>query len=168
MLLLLISLPSLLFLIGLSAVLMCVMRNQALTFVILIGLVLSSMIYLKTSYHYLFDCMAFYLPLFHSDIIGFGHWEDILRLRGMYASLGAGFIFIAILLFKRLPQSRLMNGISLILGVAGVSFGTWLGYQHIMEYQVNSQLPKDIIALNNAYLDQARIDIDAHAIALEQ
>lgn len=165
---LLISLPSILFLVGLSAVLMCIMRNQALTFVLLIGLVLSSMIYLKTSYHYLFDCMAFYQPLFHSDIIGFGHWEDILRIRGMYASFGVGFIFISILLFKRLPQSRLMNGVSLIIGLAGVSLGTWLGYQHIQEYQVNTQLPKDIIALNNTYLDKARIDIDRNAIELEQ
>lgn len=165
---LLISLPSLLFLIGLSSILMCVMRNQALTFVLLLGLVLSSMIYLKTSYHYLFDCMAFYLPLFHSDIIGFGHWDDIVRLRGMYASFGIGFIFFSILLISRLPQSRLMNGIAFLIGLGGVGLGSFLCYQHIQNYQHEVQLPKAIIALNNTYLDQARIDIETHRIDLEQ
>ena len=165
---LLISLPSLLFLIGLSALLMCLMRNQALTFVLLLGLVLSSMIYLRTSYHYLFDCMAFYLPMFHSDIIGFGHWEDILRLRGMYASFGVGFIFLSILLIKRLPQSRLMNTVAFLIGISGVGLGSYLCYQHIKVYQANQQMPKDIIALNNTYLGQARIDVDRHAIDLEQ
>ncbi len=164
----LISIPTLLFIIGLSCLLMGIIRNQALTFIILLGYILSSLIYLKSSYNYLFDYMAFYLPLFHSDIVGFADWQTILTLRGMYACLGIGFIFFSILLFQRLPQSRLMNVLSLILGLAFTSAALFLGKQHWERYQKSIDLPQQIIALNNQYLTQARIDIQDHKIELEQ
>ena len=63
---LLISLPTLLFIVGLSSLLMTLIRNQALTFVILLGYILSTLIYLQDSYGYLLDYMAFYQSLFHS------------------------------------------------------------------------------------------------------
>ncbi|MEZ5042862.1 MAG: hypothetical protein R2828_23405 [Saprospiraceae bacterium] len=165
---LLISLPTLLFLIGFSCLLMCLIRNQALTFVLLLGFILSSLIYLRHSYNYLFDCMAFYLPLFHSNIVGFGDWTTILTLRGMYACFGLGFIFFSILLIGRLPQSRLMNALSLLLGLSFTSTAFYLGYQHFERYQKSIALPKAIIALNNQYATNARIDIQDHAIHLTQ
>ena len=165
---LLISVPTLLFIIGLSCLFMSIIRNQALTFVILLGYILSSLIYLKSSYNYLFDYMAFYLPLFHSDIVGFGDWETILSLRGMYACFGLGFLFFSILFFKRLPQSRLMNVISLVLGLSFTAFACSLGYQHWERYQKSISLPQQMIALNNQYLEHPRIDIEQHEINLEQ
>ena len=165
---LLISLPTLLFIIGLSCLLMGIIRNQALTFVLLLGYILSSLIYLKNSYDYLFDYMVFYLPLFHSEIVGFGDWEKILTLRGMYACFGLGFIFFSILLLKRLPQSRLMNGFSLVLGLSFTATALFLAKQHLIRYQKSIDLPLEMVALNNQYLHHSRIDIEDHAICLEQ
>lgn len=165
---LLISLPTLIFIIGLSSLLMSIIRNQALTFVILLGYILSSLIYLRDAYHYLFDYMAFYLPLFHSEITGFGDWRTILTLRGLYASLGMGFIFFSILLFRRLPQSRMVNGLSLVLGIGFASFAFFLGYQHWLRYNERIQRPLEVVALNNEYLGHPRIDIASHDISLEQ
>lgn len=165
---LLISLPTLIFIIGLSSLLMGIIRNQALTFVLLLGYILSSLVYLRGSYNYLFDYMAFYQPLFHSEISGFGDWQSIITLRSMYACFGLGFIFFSILILKRLPQSRGMNVVSLILGLAFTGTALFLGYQHLDRYQEGLELPRQIIALNNQYLQHARIDIEEHQIHLEQ
>ena len=51
----LISIPTLIFIIGLSSLMMSIIRNKALTFVIMVGYILSSLIYLSSSFNYLFD-----------------------------------------------------------------------------------------------------------------
>jgi hypothetical protein len=165
---LLISLPTLIFIIGLSSFLMGLIRNQALTFVILLGYILSSLIYLRGSYNYLFDYIAFYLPLFHSQIIGFADWQTIITQRVMYTSLGLSFIFWSILMLNRLPQSRVMNAVSMVLAPGLLGLALFLGYQHLERYQESLELPKQMIALNNEYLEHPRIDIDRHVIELEQ
>jgi len=165
---LLLSLPTLLFIIGLSTLIMSILRNQALTFVLVLGYIFSSLIYLKSTYHYLFDFMAFHLPMFHSEIVGFGDWPTILNLRGMYACFGLGFLFFSVLLINRLTQSRWMNILSLLLGLVFTVFALSLGYRHIVHYQKTTALPQQIVALNNQYLDHPRIDIEAHDISLAQ
>jgi hypothetical protein len=164
----LISIPTLVFIIGLSSLMMSIIRNQALTFVLLIGFILSSLIYLKSSHNFLFDYMAFYLPMFHSQITGFGDWETIWTLRVMYTFFGIGFIFISILLLKRLPQSRLQNLLSAVMAVAFLGGGIYLGNQHLNRYYKSVDLPEQMIALNNEYLSQAQIDIQEHEILLTQ
>ncbi len=164
----LISIPTLVFIIGLSSLMMSIIRNQALTFVILVGYIISSLIYLKSSHNYLFDYMAFHLPMFHSQITGFGDWETIWTLRGMYTCFGFGFIFISILLLKRLPQSRLQNLMSFIFAIGFMGGGIYLGNQHLNRYHKSVELPEQMIALNNEYLSYAQIDIQDHEILLTQ
>ncbi len=165
---LLISVPTLVFIIGLSSLMMGIIRNQALTFVLLIGYILSSLIYLKSSHNYLYDYMAFYLPMFHSQITGFGDWETIWTLRTMYTCFGLGFLFISVLLLKRLPQSRFQNYMSGILALAFLGSGIYLGNQHLNRYHKSVELPEQMIALNNEYLSFAQIDIDEHDLFLTQ
>ncbi len=165
---LLISIPTLVFIIGLSSLVMSIIRNQALTFVLLIGYILSSLIYLKSSHNYLFDYMAFHLPMFHSQIIGFGNWETIWTLRAMYSCFGLGFLFISILLLKRLPQSYFANSISTLFALAFLSGGLFLGNQHLKRYNESVDLPKQMIELNNKYLSYPQIDINSHEITLSQ
>lgn len=164
----LISIPTLVFIIGLSSLMMSIIRNQALTFVLLVGYILSSLIYLRSSCNYLFDYMAFYQPMFHSQITGFGDWETIWTLRGMYTCFGLGFIFISILLLKRLPQSWFQNLMSAILAVSFIGGGIYLGNQHLDRYNKSVELPEQMIALNNEYLSNAQIDINEHEILLTQ
>ena len=165
---LLISVPTLVFIIGLSALVMSVVRNQALTFVLLLGYILSSIIYLKGSYNYLFDYMAFHQPLFHSQMTGFGDWEGIWTLRTMYTCLGLGFIFTSVLLLKRLRQSLILNIISVLLALGFIGAGIYLGSQHLARFNEGQALPQQIIKLNNEYLSYPQIDIEDHEIFLTQ
>ena len=165
---LLISVPTLVFIIGLASLTMSIIRNQALTFVLLLGYILSSLIYLNSSYNYLFDYMAFHLPMFHSTITGFGDWETIWTLRVMYTCFGLGFIFISILILKRLRQSLLHNILSVVLALGFISTGVYLGNLHVNRYNESVELPKQMIALNNEHLSYAQIDINQHEISLTQ
>ena len=165
---LLISIPTLVFIIGLSSLMMSIIRNQALTFVVMVGYILSSLIYLKSSFNYLFDYMAFHLPMFHSQITGFGDWETIWTLRAMYTCFGMGFIFISILILKRLPQSRIQNLLSVLLAIGFIGGGIYLGDKHLKRYNQSVELPKQMIALNNEYLSHAQLDIDDHEIFITQ
>ncbi len=165
---LLISLPTLLYIIGLSCVLMSIIRNQALTFVVLVGYIIASLIFLPNQYHYLFDYMAFHLPLFHSDIVGFADLRTILTLRGMYAALGLGLICFSILFLRRLSQSRIANFLAAVGGISFLSIGGYLGYLHLQEVQRKEQLPLQMIQLNEAFIDHPQMDVESHYLTFEQ
>ena len=164
----LISIPTLLFIVGLSGLFMSIIRNQAITFVLLLGYIFTSMLYLGNDYNYLFDYMAFHLPLFHSDIVGFGDWEQILRLRSMYAAFGIALIALTALLLRRLKQSPLQNALAALLALSGLAAGGFQGKVHLDEYQRQAALPEQMIALNNQYVQAPKIDIQEYRLELEQ
>ena len=87
---LLISLPTLIFIIGLSIFLMLVLRNQALTFILLLGYIGLTLFYIQDKFYYLFDYMVYNLPLFKSTIVGFSSLELILNHRAIYFFAGLG------------------------------------------------------------------------------
>lgn len=80
----LISIPTLVFIIGLSIFLMLVLKNQALTFIILLGYIGLTLFYISDKFYYLFDYMAYSLPLVKSTIVGFTNWETVLNHRAIY------------------------------------------------------------------------------------
>jgi len=161
---LIISLPTLLFILGLSFFVMSILKNQAITFIILLGYVAITIFYLNTKYYYLFDYMAYSIPLLNSDFMGFGNLGAILIHRGMYACFGIAFIFLTISLLKRLPQSPFSNKITLIPALLFFVAGIWLGEMHVSTYVNNQKLRDNIRTLNDAYLNTPRLKVDSYQI----
>lgn len=128
---LLISVPTLVFIIGLSIFLMLVLKNQALTFILLLGYIGLTLFYIQDKYYYLFDYMAFSLPLFKSSIVGFSNWEVLLNHRAIYLFAGLGFIFFTIFLFKRLPNSSRSHYPWLLLSLCMAGMAGAAGYRHV-------------------------------------
>lgn len=153
--LLLISIPTLVFIMGLSFLLMSVIRNQAITFVLVLGYIGITLFLLQAKFYYIFDYMAFNIPMLSSDIVGFGNLETILIHRGMYFGLGAGFIFLTIFLLKRLPQSETMTWFSLIFAIVFIAGAGYLGFEHIYTFKQNEKLRAEIVELNNKYVGEA-------------
>ncbi|MDZ7378390.1 MAG: xanthan lyase, partial [candidate division KSB1 bacterium] len=85
---LLISLPTLFYVFGLAFLLMSLIRNQAVTFVVLLGYIGLTLFVLGGKVHHLFDYMSFNVPLMYSDFVGFGDVGKILIHRGIYFCLG--------------------------------------------------------------------------------
>ena len=165
--LLLISIPTLVFIMGLSFLLMSVIRNQAITFVLILGYIGITLFLLQAKFYYIFDYMAFNIPMLSSDIVGFGNLEVILIHRGIYFGLGAGFIFLTIFLLKRLPQSEAMTWFSLVFATVFIGGAGYLGYQHIDTFKKNEKQRADIVELNNKYVNEAVPDIVSHELDLE-
>ncbi len=165
--LVLISVPTLIFIMGLSFLLMSVIRNQAITFVLVLGYIGITLFVLQAKFYYIFDYMAYNIPMLSSDIIGFGNMSVILAHRGIYFALGLGFIFLTIFLLKRLPQSESMTYISLILSIVLIGGGGYLGYKHINQFKQNDKLRTQIVELNNKYVQEATPTTTSQSILLE-
>lgn len=148
-----ISIPTLIFIMGLSFLLMSVIRNQAITFVVILGYIGVTLFLLQAKFYYFFDYMAFNIPMLNSDIVGFGNLETILTHRGIYLFLGLGFIFATIFLLKRLPQSETTTLLSLVFSILFIGGGGFLAYKHINTFKTKENFRAEAIALNNKYVE---------------
>lgn len=154
---LIISLPTLVFIFGLSFMFMVIIRNQAITFIVLLGYIATTLFFLSKKLHYLFDYMAFNIPLMYSDFVGFGNLETILVHRGIYFCLGIGFIFATILLIKRLPQSKAMTRISLIISAGFIVAGLLLGGKYLSNISAGNNLRTAMHKLNRKMADHPKL-----------
>lgn len=149
--LLLICLPTILFSLGLAFMLMSVIRNQAVTFLILLGLAALDMFWLWYRAGFIFDYMAFGLPLFKSSIIGFDNPFLIISQRGFYMCLGLALVFATVLLFKRLPQSRIHTSLSVILLVIFTAGAGLCGFNVLDTWKKNTEAKKRVIEISRGY-----------------
>jgi len=155
----LISLPTLIFILGLSFILMIIIRNQAVAIVVLLGYIASILFYLSNKFYFLFDYMAFSYPMMKSDFIGFGDNSAMLAQRGIYFSLGCGLIFLTIILFKRLPQSKPMTRLSWIATLLFFALSGFLVKQYLDPVFQGRSLRESMITLNNEYVNYPHITV---------
>lgn len=165
---LLISIPTLVFIIGLSIFLMLVLKNQALTFIILLGYIGLTIFYISDKFYYLFDYMAYSLPLVKSTIVGFTNWETVLNHRAIYFFAGLAFIFFTIFLFKRLPNSSRSNYPWLFLSLCMLSVSGAAGYKHVHSILEESDMRALYTTINNKYVHTPKMIIDRYDISVEQ
>lgn len=166
--LLFISIPTLIFIFGLAFLVMSLVRNQAVTFILLLGYFAVSLVVLNTKLDATFDAVAFFLPLSFSDFVGFSNLSMILIQRLAYLSIGVGFIFLSILLFKRLPQSKVMQSISVVLTVIFLVVGFGLFTTYLLSAKSGDALRADMIALNDKYAAEPAVTVSSYAIDFEQ
>jgi len=164
---LIISLPTLVFILGLSFFVMSILKNQAITFILLLGYVAITIFYLNTKYYFLFDYMAYSLPLLNSDFIGFGNMDTIIVHRGMYACFGVAFIFLTVSLLKRLPQSPYSNKVTFIPAVIFFIAGIWLGKMHVSSFIQTQDMRAEMRSLNDANVSTPRLKVESYKIDLE-
>lgn len=162
-----ISVPTLVFIMGLSFLLMSVIRNQAITFVLILGYIGITLFLLQAKFYYIFDYMAFNIPMLNSEIVGFGNLETIIIHRGIYLSLGLGFIFMTIFLLKRLPQSEATTWISLVLSIVFISGGGYLAYNHINNFKITEKFRAGAVGLNNKYVEVKNPSTLAQTISVQ-
>ncbi len=163
---LLISLPTLVFILGLSFSMMILFKNQAITFILLLGYIALTIFYLDTKLYHLFDFIAYKVPMMYSEIGGFGNLEEIVIHRSIYFFLGLGLIFITIFNLNRLPQSKRLSFLPLIIGIVFLAVGGLLINKYYSLKQDTVNLKQNMIALNNQYAFKAKVDILENDISL--
>jgi ABC-type transport system involved in multi-copper enzyme maturation permease subunit len=144
----LMSLPSIIFVIGLSFLCMHLLKNQAITIILLLGYVAAVLFYLSEKLYHIFDFMPTNLPLIYSDFVGVTGINEILLQRGLYLFLGLIFFLLTILWFKRLPQSKMVKQISIVtIGILSV-LSLVFGYTYISNQLDTEAFRSQIIAIN--------------------
>ncbi|TFG43123.1 MAG: hypothetical protein E4H43_02165, partial [Bacteroidia bacterium] len=163
--LLIISVPTIIFSLGLAFMLMSLLKNQAITFLILLGIAALNMFWLNYRFGFIFDYMAFGLPVFKSGILGFDNFSLILNQRLLYLFLGLFLVLATVLLFKRLPQSKPHTVISACLmfiflaGAVVCGLNTWSFYKtDINEKRLVIESNKQFENRNFVSLKDAAID----------
>ena len=164
---LLISIPTLIFIMGFSFFLMSVIKNQAVTFLVLLGYIAATLFYLQNKFHYIFDYMAFKLPMTWSEVVGFSSLKEILIHRGIYFFLGLGFICLTILLLKRLSQSKFVKEVVVAFSLVFLSTGVILGIIYLNNISNEETHRNEMIALNNRYAPMKVVEILSNDIELE-
>ncbi len=148
---LLITVPTIIFSLGLAFMMMSVIRNQAITFLLLLGYAALNMFYLYFRAGSVFDYMAYGFPLFKSGIIGFDSPGIVLNQRLIYFFLGLMLVMGTALIFKRLPQSRLQRMITVIsIIVFTTGFGITL-FNTLSHFYGNRNLKEKVIETNRQF-----------------
>jgi len=164
---LLISLPTLVFILGLSFFLMILLKNQAITFIILLGYIALTIFYLNKKFYHLFDYIAYQVPMMNSTIGGFGNFKEVLIHRGIYFFFGLGLIFFTVFKLPRLPQSRKMASFPVYLTILCLCLAAFFTQKYIGLKKGNINFKKQMITLNNAYAGTAKVKVKASHIELE-
>jgi hypothetical protein len=149
--LLIICLPTILFSLGLAFMLMSVIRNQAITFLILLGLAALDMFWLYYRIGSIFDYMAFGLPVFKSGVIGFDNLTGILNQRLIYFFFGLALVLSTVLLFNRLPQSRPQTALVIVFMIVFLGGTIVCASNTYSDYKRSINEKKQVIALNKQY-----------------
>jgi hypothetical protein len=149
--LLIICVPTILFSLGLAFMLMSVIRNQAITFLILLGFVALDIFWLYYRFGSIFDYMAFGLPVFKSDVIGFDNLRDILNQRLLYLFFGLALVLSTVLLFKRLPQSKPQTTIAMVFMAVFIAGTVVCAYNTYSIYKRSINEKKQVIDLNKQF-----------------
>lgn len=164
----LISIPTLIYIFGLSIACMLIFKNQAITFVVLLGYIALTFFYIGDKFYYLFDYMLYNLPLVKSTIVGFSNWPAIINHRMIYFMLGLGFISLSISMFRRLPNTQKSKHVWLGLSLLFFAAGLWASYNHVGTILKTEKRRQIYIEVNNRYVSGARMVIDQYDININQ
>ena len=164
----LICVPTLIFIFGLSVGLMLILKSQAITFVVLLGYIALTLFYISDKFYFLFDYMAYSLPLVKSSIIGFSNWSTVVNHRLIYLLLGLGFLCISIFLFRRLPNTKYGRYRWLALACFLILAGVFAGYRHVSTIFRASDIRAKYVEINNKYVNSPQMVIENYDITVEQ
>ena len=164
----LICIPTLIYIFGLSIALMLILKSQAVTFVFLLGYIALTLFYIGDKFYYLFDYMVYNLPLVKSTIVGFSNWSTLINHRMIYFMLGLGFISLSISMFRRLPNTKTSKYRWLWVSLLFFTAGLWASYNHVGTILKTENRRQIYTEVNNRYVSNPKMVIDQYDIDLIQ
>lgn len=166
--LLIVSVPTIVFSLGLAFMLMSLIKNQAVTFLILLGIAALDMFWLFYRVGSIFDYMAFGFPVYKSGVIGFDNPGQILNQRLLYFFLGLSLVLATVLLFKRLPQSKSHTVISVVFMILFFAGAAVCGYNTYHFYKSNIDGKKLTIETNRKFENEEFVNLTDAKVDFQQ
>ncbi|MCQ4872352.1 golvesin C-terminal-like domain-containing protein [Butyricimonas paravirosa] len=143
------TLPTLIFITGLSLLVNKLIKHPFISWLILIIFLYFAYSYLTTPLHGMLDFRGSLLPDSFSTLVGFTHIEDNLLQRSTFLLLGISFLFFAAPLTKRLPGTPGRKPYYFIPASLFLVFSLSLGYLYVEKFQTRL---KNRIAYREAFL----------------
>ncbi len=162
----LIILPTMLFSIGLSFWMMRFLKNQALSILLMLGVMAVSMFVLKNQSAAVFDIFALYIPAAYSDFTGITNLTGLLMQRGSYLIMAAAFLMWVSFAYTRLVQSFLLHKISLILAVSGFVIAAFLSFNLVSKVNEGQEIRAEFKKINQEWKDRAHQETEKCKIEL--
>ncbi len=162
------SLPTLIFGIGLTTFTMSLIRNQAVTFLLLLAYIGVAFFYLLTKAFFIFDFTALVLPSGYSDFIGLAISKATLSQRLAYLLLGLSLIGFTSARLRRLIQSTASHRVNLILAslLLLLAGGAFRYYYH--SFQRVNQTRDELRKINQKWGHYPTVQIDRVRLAVEK
>ncbi len=154
---LLISLPSFTYMLGLSFILMRLIKNQAVVVLVLIGYFALTLFFLSQDAYFLFDFFTMQLPLAYSDFVGFANLEVVIIHRTIYFLCGLLFISLTIIFFTRLSQEKYLQRFLSVFSAGSAVIIFLLIFMYLNIHERDDNLRIDMNSLNEAYLSKPSV-----------
>jgi len=160
------SIPAIIFVLGLSFTLMNLTNNQAITFILMLGILTLSLIYGPLYFNGLFDLFGINIPNAISEITGFAHPTSLLLQRFTYLLSGIGFITLTCGLINRLSNKPWKSKALIVSGIIMTLSACVLGYTYyaqsnniLVQRQIYKEIFKEYAEKPNASITQSEISI---------
>lgn len=163
-----ISLPSLLFILGLSFTMMCLLKNQAVTFIMMLGITGTIFFYLPEELYGVFDFFGVNIPAIFSDAMGHADLGLFLWQRSVYFLLGIGLICFTITLMRRLPHRPWKSILLNITGTVLVLIGCGLGFTYVLHFKNIAKARLEFADVYNKYAGEKKAKILFNDLTVEQ
>ncbi|MFC1490508.1 hypothetical protein ACFL6K_04795 [Candidatus Latescibacterota bacterium] len=160
------SIPTLFFVTSLSFFVVSIIRNQAISLVIVIGYSLFSFAYGVGYAGRLIDFTGFHIPMLYSDFVGVENIREILIHRLLYLSLGIGFLAFSCMMFKRLIQSNVSKRLTMIAVVICFVLSPSFAYVFMLDVNHGINLRTQMNELNNKYVSYPRAKVSGYSLEI--
>ncbi len=160
--------PSLIFFIGVSTAMMLIVGNQAITYIVMLGLSGLSIFYTGGYMEYLFDMFMISTPLTMSDVLGISDLGMVLHGRFIYVMIGLSSMNLSVYLFHRLAGSRRLQNIFLMISIVMFGLSGLLIFDYSLKASRPDRVASRLIELNNKYADYPRLEVADYDIEVEQ
>jgi hypothetical protein len=161
------SIPSIVFTMGISFLLVTVIRNQPISIVLLIGLAGVQLIYYFDKFSNILDFSGFRISMLASEISGFVDIEFALWQRTFYFVTGIAFLFLTAFLLDRLSGQKSAHRTTAIVGLILLVSSSFIMVKLWNMRQNPIDLREQMITANGKWTNVSNADISAHSIALE-
>ncbi|MFI3269631.1 MAG: ABC transporter permease subunit [Rikenellaceae bacterium] len=165
---LIIIIPSLIFFIGVSTAMMLIIGNQAITYLVMLGLSGVSLFYTGSYADYLFDLFMIHLPQARSDVMGVSNLGMIINHRIIYIMVGLSSMTLSIYLFHRLAGSRRLQNIFLMISIGLFALSGIVVTQYYIKSLAPAHLAERMMELNGQYAGSPTLEIDHYDLEVKQ
>ena len=164
---LIVTAPTLIFIVGLTWLLTSLLRNQALVSICLLGI---SFFCFAAGQHfyYVADIFSFFIPLTYSDFTGFGHLNQLASVRSMHVLFGLAGMGMSILFFSRLRQSSWAVATAILLVLSCSGGIAWISTTYLSQQKGDLQYRQDLRALSRTVASLPAPKLIACQIAVDR